>query len=148
MHGERAEYDGAGRHDQAEQEHGDGARRAFQGGCGDVAAVALAADGLDQAAATALAPRQPDPVQRQADDQIDGSEDQQRLAPAHGSVQRVADRPEDAGGEAAEQRQVGDGTPPARGRHLHERGERGVVQAQAHGDAEQAPKPRDRRRGA
>jgi hypothetical protein len=86
-----------------------------------------------------LPPREPEPVERQADREVDQREEHQRLAPAHGFVQVVSDDPEHGRGEGAEEREVRDRAPSAGRHHLHERGERGVVEHEPHPHAEERP---------
>ena len=92
-----------------------------------------------------LAPGEAEPVQRQAHRQVDEGEQDEGLPPADLLVQGVADHPEHRRGERAEQREVRDRHPPARGRDLHQRGERGVVQAEPHAEAEEHPHRQVRR---
>ena len=86
-----------------------------------------------------LTPGETEPVQRQAHHQIDEGEHDEGLPPADLLVQGMADHPEHRRGERSEQREIGDRLPPARRRDLHQRGERGVVQAQPHAEAEERP---------
>ena len=86
-----------------------------------------------------LTSRETEPVQRQADSQIDQCERDEGLPPAQPFVQRMTEQPEHRRGERPEQRQIGDRLPPARRRDLHQGGERGVVQAEPHADAQERP---------
>jgi hypothetical protein len=89
-------------------------------------------------ALAALAPGAAEPVQRQAHHQVDEGEQDEGLTPADLLVERVTDHPEHRGGERAEQGEIGDRRPPARGGDLHQCGERGNVEARAH--APRAPR--------
>ena len=86
-----------------------------------------------------LASRETNPVERQADGQVDRGEDHERAAPAIGIVQVMADHPEDGRGVGAVEREVRDGLAAARRRDLHQGGERGVIETAAHADAEHGP---------
>ena len=86
-----------------------------------------------------LASRETNPVERQADGEVDRGEDHERAAPAIGLVQVMADHPEDGRGVGAVERKVRDGLAAARRRDLHERGERRVIETAAHAEAEHGP---------
>ena len=138
MHGQGAEHDRAGRHDQAEEHHGDGAGRAPR--AAERRARPPASADLACAACSGVSRRaSPSQCRGRHTSRLMAAKIEQRGAPAIGAVERVADGPEHAGGEAAEQREVGDGAPPARGRHLHQGGKGSIVERHAHGEAEEGP---------
>ncbi len=137
MHRERAEDGGAGSNDEAEKDHGDGAGGALERrlgrrgrGASDFCVLGLLGG---------FAAGQSQPMQRQADRNVDRGEDQQCRAPAVGAVEGMADGPEHGGGKPAEQRQIGDRAAAPRRRHLDEGREGCVVEAEPHGDAEERP---------
>ena len=138
LHRDHAEHEPVQGHHQREQHdrhraHAAGKRRTVE----QIARVApLRGGGLR---ARRFAPRQPEPVQRQAYSQVDGGEDHQRLAPADGLIEVMPDHPEHGRGEGAEQREIRDRPPPARRHHLDQRRERRVVEAQPHAHAEEGP---------
>jgi hypothetical protein len=86
-----------------------------------------------------LASRETNPVERQADDEIDCREDYERAAPAIGLIQIMAYHPEDRRGISAIKSKVRDGLAAARRRHLHQGSERGVIKTEPHADAEHGP---------
>ena len=86
-----------------------------------------------------LASRETDPVERQADGEVDRREDHERAAPAIGIVQVMADHPEDGRGVGAVEREIRDRLAAARRRDLHQGGERRVVETAAHADADHRP---------
>jgi hypothetical protein len=82
---------------------------------------------------------QSEPGQWQVDQQVRGREDEERHAPVERLVERMPDRPADGGGEAAEQREIGDRAAPILGIDLHECCERSVIKRQPHRDAKRCP---------
>ena len=102
----------------------------------DVPGSAGSADG--EALAPALAAARQRQVQRHGQEREAGI-GEHAAAPAQPLREQVADRPEHRRGEAAQKRDLRHGTPRLRAADPRQRGEGGVVEGEAHGDAEAGP---------